>query len=135
MNLAWRARGAGELDYGLIYGTIAILALVAVRLLPLSAFLPPCAFKAVTGFPCPACGSTRSLACLAQGDIAASMAMNPLFFLLIIAAIGAFVVNGTLRLCRLPLPSMDLTAFEADCIRVAAVLVVLANWAFLAAHR
>ena len=135
MNLAWRARGAGELDYGLIYGTIAILALVAVRFLPLSGFLPPCAFRAMTGFPCPACGSTRALAWLAQGDFAASMSINPLFFLLIIASIGAFVVNGILRLCRLPMPSMDLTAFEADCIRAAAVLVALANWAFLAAHR
>lgn len=40
--------------------------------------LPPCPLRALTGFYCPGCGSTRALFDLLHGDIAGALAMNPL---------------------------------------------------------
>jgi Protein of unknown function (DUF2752). len=45
------------------------------------ALLPPCPFKAVTGLPCPACGSGRASAALAAFDIPSAFTSNPLFTL------------------------------------------------------
>ena len=39
--------------------------------------LPPCAFRAATGRPCPTCGMTTSFARFARGDLAASWRANP----------------------------------------------------------
>lgn len=39
--------------------------------------LPLCAFKHLTGVPCPLCGGTRVCAALAQGDVAAALQLNP----------------------------------------------------------
>jgi|MudIll2142460700_1097286.scaffolds.fasta_scaffold152900_3 hypothetical protein len=134
MRITWRSRSAGEIEYGLIYGAIAILAMVAARLLPLGAFLPPCTFRALTGFSCPACGSTRALASLAQGEVLASAAFNPLCSAVIAAAVSAFLVNGIMLFLRLPRPSFSLTAFEAACVRSLTAVLVLMNWAYVAFH-
>ena len=37
----------------------------------------PCLFSAVTGIQCPACGITRSVASIARGDLAMSLAYHP----------------------------------------------------------
>lgn len=39
--------------------------------------LPLCAFKHLTGLPCPLCGGIRACAALAQGDVAAAWQANP----------------------------------------------------------
>jgi hypothetical protein len=50
-------------------------------------------------FPCPGCGMTRAVRLFAHGDVAASMAMNPLAvpIALATAAVAAFTVVLTLR--------------------------------------
>jgi hypothetical protein len=48
-----------------------------------------CALKGLTGWPCPACGTTRALLTLARGDLAAAVTLNPLC---LIAAAGLLVV-------------------------------------------
>lgn len=52
---------------------------MAVGLVPAVAALdvPLCAFKHLTGVPCPLCGGTRVCAALAQGDVAAALQLNP----------------------------------------------------------
>jgi hypothetical protein len=52
------------------------LALGAAPLL-LLAKVPLCAFRQVTGQPCPLCGGTHACAALAQGDFAAAWQANP----------------------------------------------------------
>lgn len=37
-----------------------------------------CPFRLLTGYPCPLCGITRSVAALGAGDVEAGLAMNPL---------------------------------------------------------
>lgn len=46
-----------------------------------SGFFPGCPFRAVTGFTCPGCGSTRGLHCLLHGDVIAAFEFNPLLIL------------------------------------------------------
>jgi hypothetical protein len=41
-------------------------------------FFPVCPFRAITGFTCPGCGSTRGLHRLLHGDVVAAFEFNPL---------------------------------------------------------
>ena len=50
--------------------------------------IPLCAFKHLTGIPCPLCGGIRACAALAQGDVAAAWLLNP--GLLPVLALAAF---------------------------------------------
>ena len=58
---------------------VSFLLPLAVGLAPALAALdvPLCAFKHLTGVPCPLCGGTRVCAALAQGDVAAALQLNP----------------------------------------------------------
>ncbi len=87
MHVALRKRGQGDLDFGIIYGGIVLLGLLAGRYLPVLALAPPCVFRTLTGFPCPTCGSTRSLVFLSRGDLYSALAMNPLIAACAIAAL------------------------------------------------
>jgi hypothetical protein len=50
--------------------------------------IPLCAFRELTGQPCPLCGGTRTCAALVQGNFAAAWELNPgLVVLLAIAAV------------------------------------------------
>src|SRR6187551_2412091 len=42
--------------------------------------LESCMFKSVTGIPCPACGTTRSVLHIAHGDVQQAALINPLGF-------------------------------------------------------
>ena len=44
-----------------------------------SGFFPVCPFRALTGFACPGCGSTRGMHALVHGDVVAAFKFNPLF--------------------------------------------------------
>jgi len=62
----------------------AIVVAPAVR----SLGVPLCAFKHLTGVPCPLCGGIRVCAALAQGDVPAAILLNPgLLPLLAVAAL------------------------------------------------
>lgn len=55
--------------------------------------LPLCAFKHLTGLPCPLCGGIRACAALAHGDVAAAWQANPgLLPLLALAAVHTSVL-------------------------------------------
>lgn len=46
-----------------------------------SALLPVCPFRALTGFTCPGCGSTRGMHQLLHGNLGAAFELNPLLLL------------------------------------------------------
>ena len=54
-----------------------------------------CPFRALTGFACPGCGTTRMLHHLLHGDVTAAFSYNPLTFLLLPVALWLAV--GWLR--------------------------------------
>lgn len=79
---------------GLSVGAAVVLA-VAFRLAPAPSGLgthqglglPPCAFLAATGIPCPSCGLTTAFAALAHGDLGLAARANPVGILLFALAV------------------------------------------------
>jgi hypothetical protein len=60
---------------------IAALGLVAVPLLIVAdpaanSFFPPCPFRALTGWLCPGCGSTRAMHALLHGHLIEALRLN-----------------------------------------------------------
>ncbi|OYT90994.1 MAG: hypothetical protein CFE43_15395 [Burkholderiales bacterium PBB3] len=55
--------------------------------------VPLCAFKHVTGLPCPLCGGIRACGALAQGDVASAWLLNPgLLPVLAVAAVHSVLL-------------------------------------------
>jgi Protein of unknown function (DUF2752) len=124
---------AGATPLGAIFLAIGVALAAAVGLLHLD-HLPVsfCAFKAVTGLPCMTCGTTRAFGRLFSLDLAGAIAMNPLS-----AAVGlALVPWGIADLVLLPRGralTLEVRPGLAPVLRVAAVTLVVANWAYLIA--
>ena len=63
-------------------------------------FFPICMFRALTGFTCPGCGSTRALHQLLHGHVIEAFMLNPLlliglpFLFLALVRHSAFVMRG-----------------------------------------
>jgi len=81
---AERGAAGGFALFGcLVFGVAAILSPYDSHGRPLShgthrqLGLPPCAMKALTGFPCPSCGMTTSISLVMHGDLAAASEANP----------------------------------------------------------
>ncbi|MEK6743901.1 MAG: DUF2752 domain-containing protein [Nitrospirota bacterium] len=131
MHISLRKKNAGEIEFTIIYGMIALLALVSARVLPIQEILPACLFRAATGIPCPSCGTTRVLVHLAHGDIAGSLLLNPLFFLAMITALSLFFVRSAL----LPFNSSRITLIhtrrEGTFLRAGMAGLFLLNWIYL----
>jgi Protein of unknown function (DUF2752) len=60
-----------------------------------SGFYPQCAFRSMTGFDCPGCGTTRALHALLHGHIGEALRLNP--FLFAVMALIGFSLPGWLR--------------------------------------
>lgn len=97
-----------------------------------------CLFKQLFHVPCPSCGSTRAILALLRGDVAASVACNPLGLLLAagLAVLPLWLLTDLL--CRRA--SLYRLFLRVDLLlrrrRVFAVFVclVLANWAWVLFH-
>jgi hypothetical protein len=124
-------RQPGDIEFGIIYGAIALFALFAARFLPVLSLAPACAFKALTGLPCPTCGSTRSVVHLADGDLLSAFSMNPLTVSVILFVVLAFVYGTVTLVFGLPRISFNLAEHEKKRLRIFCVLAVLADWAYL----
>ncbi len=128
-----RIAAAEAAPLGAIFGAVGALAGAAVEVLGLDRLpFAVCYMKALTGIPCPSCGSTRALACLARLDPAGAFAMNPL------AAGGAVLIALWAAADLLLLPrgralSVELRPEAARALRLAAPLLLAATWAYLVA--
>lgn len=88
-----------------------------------------CLFHRLTGWPCPACGTTRGVLNLLAGRVAEAWLANPLmmtFLPLMLAATGYRVARR-----RWPWPA--LTGRGRRVVWAAALAALLANWAYLLA--
>jgi hypothetical protein len=131
MRISLRCKSPGEIEFGIIYGSIAVMALVAARYLPITEMVPACPFKAFTGIPCPTCGTTRSLMHLAHGDLAGSLILNPLFSLSMITALFLlFVRSAILPFSRSGI-TLTHTRREGTLLRAGMAGMFLANWIYL----
>ncbi|MFI5006312.1 MAG: DUF2752 domain-containing protein [Solirubrobacterales bacterium] len=123
----------GRLPLGAIFGGISVLGAAMVALFHLDRLpFSVCYLKALTGIPCPTCGSTRAVGCLAHGDLPGALAMNPL-------ATAAFLALVPWALCDLALLTrgralgLSVSPRAGHVLRIALVVAVVANWAYLIA--
>lgn len=124
---------AGALPLGAIFGTIGALAIAAVGLLRLDRLpFPVCYFKAFSGLPCPTCGSTRAMARLFAWDVGGALAMNPLVTLAVLVIL-LWAVADLLLFARGRALSVEVSPVIATILRVAALALLIANWAYLVA--
>lgn len=94
--------------------------------------LPPCTFHAVTGWPCPTCGTTRATLKLLQGDLLSAFALNPLYFLGLVALVIFNVYAVVVLTARLPrLRLGTLPPGSGQLLRWGAIALILVNWAWL----
>lgn len=116
--------------------TLPVAAAAGIAWLKLGLPLPPCTFKNLTGCPCCGCGATRATHALLHGNIAEALHLNPMITAGFIAfgAYGLFalasVVLGNGRRLRLD----GLPRRIGMTIRIALVLLVAANWAWVILH-
>ncbi len=134
MRIITRKRAAGELEFGIIYGTIALAAVGAASVLPLMKLVPSCLFRSLTGMPCPTCGTTRALMHFSRGDLATAFSQNPLFVSLLTLTFLYFVVNSIATLLRFPRVIVLLSSFERSLLTAAACIIIAANWTYLLAR-
>ncbi len=131
MQIVLNKRAPGQIEFGIIYGGIVLLALLAGRFLPVLALAPSCAFKALTGVPCPTCASMRSIVYLSHGDVASAFFMNPLVLAGALAALVYLFYSLFTFFFVVPRVVVSLSGKEKDRIRVLAALLILANWLYL----
>jgi hypothetical protein len=118
---------------GLIFGAIGAVGTLAVGLLQLDRLpFALCYVKLMTRLPCPTCGSTRAVGRLFALDIPGALSMNPL------TTLAAFAVAlwATADLALLPQKralGLELSPPAGRALRLAVVVAVVANWAFLVA--
>jgi hypothetical protein len=121
----------GAPPLGAIFGGIGLLAGGAIELLHLDR-LPVnlCVFRGLTGLPCPTCGSTRALGRLFLLDFAGALALNP-FTTAVALVVGAWALADLVLLPRRSALRIEVEARFAVRLRLAALVVFLANWAYL----
>jgi hypothetical protein len=118
---------------GAIFGGIGLLAAAAVGLLRLDRIpLTLCVFKGLTGLPCPTCGSTRALGRLFALDFAGALAMNP-FTTLVAVLVASWAVADLALLPRRRALDLEVPKPLGFALRVAALVLFLANWVYLIA--
>jgi hypothetical protein len=118
---------------GAIFLGIGLVLALAVGFLHLDRLpFTLCTFKAVTGLPCMTCGTTRTLGLLFRGDLGHALSMNPLAT---VAGIGlaAWGLGDLWLLRRQAALGVDVDPGARRFLRVTAVVLVMANWAYLIA--
>jgi hypothetical protein len=91
-----------------------------------SGLFPVCPFRAMTGFTCPGCGSTRGLHRLLHGDVVAAFEFNPLLILSLPFLFYALVRYTNAAMRDRPLKGNQLNAKYIWLLFV----VILSFWVF-----
>jgi hypothetical protein len=135
MTWSWRPLAPGDTDHETLWAWVGLAtAVMAVAWLALVEWPPVvCPMRAVSGWPCPTCGATRTALALAAGEVGLALRMNPLVASGLLLTIPYLAYAAIVSALRLPRLRVRVGAREAFAVRVAAVSLVLANWAFLIA--
>jgi hypothetical protein len=119
-------------------GFIDALALTGLTGLLIARFIPVarlpfwgCVLREHTGWPCPACGLTRSAERVAHFNIAGAWEANPLGTVAALSFVATIVVSLLHLLFKMPLPTLVPSRREALALRVALAASVLINYGYI----
>jgi hypothetical protein len=123
----------GEPDPELLWGSVlGASALIGSLWLHAGLPTPLCPLHAVTGLPCPTCGSTRAASALVHGNLAGALTWNPLMTLVMIGAAFYVLYAAVVVIRNLPrLRWTPLTQSESRWIRISGILLLASNWGYL----
>jgi hypothetical protein len=96
--------------------------------------LPRCAFRAVTGCPCPTCGATRCLLALLHGRITEAAEWNPLVFAGIVGMLVLGLYYAVTLVAGLPRVRLAIDKTEGRLLRWGCIILVASNWAYVIRH-
>ena len=135
MTLTWRRLEPLEVDHEALWLLVggASLCLLGVALVTPGIQLPRCAFKTITGLPCPTCGVTRTIIALSRGDVDRAMFMNPLAAILCAGGVLYLLYAAVVLALRLPRFRPTVSAAGARRVRIGAIAVIATNWIWLIA--
>ncbi len=125
----------GEPDHELLWGSvIAAAMLMGAVWLRAGLPTPPCPLHALTGIPCPSCGTTRGFVALLHGDIRAAAAFNPLVMAGILAALFYTAYAAIAVLGRLPRWRVALSPKAGAMARIVLTGLLVSDWVYLLLH-
>ena len=117
---------------GLYWGAVAAVSILAAPLIPeASAWLPPCLFRRLAGFPCPTCGATRAAIALVRLDPMAAWVSNPLVTLTYVAFLAGGLIAGIAAAAGHPFPE---PRRFSPAFRAAAWSAAALNWIWVLVH-
>jgi hypothetical protein len=91
--------------------------------------LPPCQFEARTNLPCPSCGFTTAVTFFAHGNVAASIYIQPMGFVIAVIAAASVWVGGYIAVTGRPVHK--LMGFLPSQVWFVALLgIAIAAWAW-----
>ena len=137
MRLVLRPLAPKELDHELVWLAVSLAAVVlGGAWLWLGLAWPRCPLLTLTGYPCLTCGATRCAIAFGHGHLFQAWHWNPLAFVAL-CGVALFDVYAAMVLAvRLPrLRLVEWTGSEKNTLRVAVVVLITLNWAYLLAHR
>jgi hypothetical protein len=94
----------------------------------------PCPFRALTGLPCPFCGTTRSVVMFIHGD-SSFLSYNPFWVIVGLAAIVLGLIGAARELCGRPaLPKRLKLFFSGPRLAGATALLLASAWTVALPH-
>jgi hypothetical protein len=137
MRLVWRRVTPEDFNHELVWLAVSVTAVVAgVVWLGLGLPWLGCPFRAATGYPCLTCGATRCAIAFSHGNLLLAWSWNPLAFVAMCGVALFDLYAAVVLLTRGPrLRAIDWTRAEKNAVRVAVILLILANWIYLITHR
>lgn len=93
-----------------------------------------CLFRRLTGLPCLTCGTSRAFAALLRGDLTGAFAIQPLAVSAAAAVCAAALIQTWCMWRRKTVLTLRFDRRERLALVIVAVLLLIANWAWLV-HR
>lgn len=90
-----------------------------------------CLLNRLTGYPCLLCGSTRAIALLLHGRVAAAFAIQPLATLAMISGVPAAAIFFYFLFFKREVINVSLSKQEKLLGIILALLLALLNWIYL----
>ncbi len=131
MRLFLKKKSPDSIEFGIIYGGIAVLIVGVGRFLPILSWTPECVFRGLTGVSCPSCGATRSVVHLSQGNVLSAFTMNPLITLFLMSASAYFFISLVSAVFDFPRVSILFTDTEKQIVRAGVIILLLVQWVYL----